>query len=77
MYEKIVDMMCEQFDLTPDSITKDTSFVDDLGIDSLDVVELVMELENAFGMSEIPEDELKKIHTVGDLVDYVSAHADT
>ncbi len=77
MYEKIVDMMCEQFDLTPDSITKDTSFVDDLGIDSLDVVELVMELENAFGMSEIPEEELKKIHTVGDLVDYVSAHADT
>ena len=76
MYEKIVSMMCEQFDLTPDAISEDTSFVDDLGIDSLDVVELVMELEDAFGLDEIPEEELKKMHTVGDLVEYVSAHAD-
>ena len=76
MYDKIVEMMCEQFDLTPDAISEDTSFVDDLGIDSLDVVELVMELEDAFGLDEIPEEELKKMHTVGDLVEYVSAHAD-
>lgn len=76
MYEKIVEMMCEQFDLTPESVSRETSFVDDLGIDSLDVVELVMELENAFGMDEIPEEELKKIQTVGDLADYVSAHSD-
>ena len=76
MYEKIVEMMCEQFDLTPDAISEDTSFVDDLGIDSLDVVELVMELEDAFNMGEIPEEDLKKMRTVGDLVEYVSAHAD-
>ena len=76
MYEKIVEMMCEQFDLTPDVISEDTSFVDDLGIDSLDVVELVMELEDAFGMGEIPEEDLKKMRTVGDLVDYVNTHAD-
>ena len=76
MYEKIVDMMCEQFDLTPDAISEDTSFVEDLGIDSLDVVELVMELEDAFGLDEIPEEELKKMRTVGDLVEYVNAHAD-
>lgn len=76
MYEKIVSMMCEQFDLTPDAISEDTSFVDDLGIDSLDVVELVMELEDAFGLDEIPEEELKKMRTVGDLVDYVTAHSD-
>ena len=76
MYEKIVSMMCEQFDLTPDVISEETSFVDDLGIDSLDVVELVMELEDAFGMDEIPEEDLKKMRTVGDLVDYVTAHAD-
>jgi acyl carrier protein len=50
--------------------------VDDLGIDSLDVVELVMELEDAFNMGEIPEEDLKKMRTVGDLVDYVTAHAD-
>ena len=76
MYEKIVEMMCEQFDLTPDAISEDTSFVDDLGIDSLDVVELVMELEDAFNMGEIPEEDLKKMRTVGDLVEYVNAHAD-
>ena len=76
MYEKIVAMMCEQFDLTPDVISEETSFVDDLGIDSLDVVELVMELEDVFGMDEIPEEELKKMRTVGDLVEYVSAHSD-
>ena len=76
MYDKIVEMMCEQFDLTPDAITEDTSFVDDLGIDSLDVVELVMELEDAFGMGEIPEEDLKKMRTVGDLVEYVNTHAD-
>ena len=76
MYDKIVEMMCEQFDLTPDAISENTSFVDDLGIDSLDVVELVMELEDAFNMGEIPEEELKKMRTVGDLVEYVNAHAD-
>lgn len=76
MYDKIVEMMCEQFDLTPDVISEETSFVDDLGIDSLDVVELVMELEDVFGMDEIPEEDLKKMRTVGDLVEYVSAHSD-
>ena len=76
MYDKIVEMMCEQFDLTPDAVSPETSFVDDLGIDSLDVVELVMELEDAFNMGEIPEEDLKKMRTVGDLVDYVTAHAD-
>jgi acyl carrier protein len=77
MYEKIVEMMCEQFDLTPDAISTETSFVDDLGIDSLDVVELVMELEDAFQLDEIPEEELKKMRTVGDLVEYVNTHSDT
>lgn len=76
MYEKIVEMICSQFDMEPSEISEDTSFTEDMGIDSLDVVELVMEIENEFGLSEIPEDELKKMHTVRDLVDYVSAHAD-
>ena len=76
MYDKIVKMMCEQFDLTPEDISENTSFVDDLGIDSLDVVELVMELEDAFQMDEIPEEDLKKLRTVGDLVEYVSTHSD-
>ena len=76
MYDKIVKMMCEQFDLAPEDISEETSFVDDLGIDSLDVVELVMELEDAFQMDEIPEEDLKKLRTVGDLVEYVSTHSD-
>lgn len=75
MYERIIEMICEQFDLTPEEVNEDTSFTDDLGIDSLDVVELIMEVEGEFGLSEIPEEELKKMHTVRDLVDYVSAHA--
>ena len=76
MYDKIVEMMCEQFDLAPEDISRETSFVEDLGIDSLDVVELVMDLEDAFGMPQIPEEDLKNMRTVGDLADYVSAHAD-
>ena len=75
MYERIVEMICEQFDLEIDQVNEDTSFTEDLGIDSLDVVELVMEVENEFGLPEIPEEELKKMHTVRDLVDYVSTNA--
>ena len=76
MYEKIVEMMCDQFGLEPENISESTAFVDDLGIDSLDVVELVVEVENEFGMDEIPEEDLKKLRTVGDLVDYISTHSD-
>ena len=53
-------------------ISADTSFVDDLGADSLDVVELTMALEETFSLPDTPEDELTNIHTVGDLADYVS-----
>ena len=52
----------------------DTAFVDDLGADSLDVVELTMALEEEFSLPEVSDDELKKIVTVGDLVDYVSRY---
>ena len=53
-------------------ISADTYFVDDLGADSLDVVELTMALEETFSLPDTPEDELTNIHTVGDLADYVS-----
>ena len=76
MYERIVEMICDQFDMDASEISEDTAFVDDLGIDSLDVVELIMEVENEFGLPEIPEEELKKMATVHDLVEYVSAHAE-
>jgi acyl carrier protein len=76
MYERIVAMMCDQFGLEPEDITEETRFIDDLDIDSLDLVELVVEVENIFGMDQIPEEDLKKIKSVGDLVEYVTAHSD-
>lgn len=76
VYEKIVEKICTQFGLEPDNISEETSFVDDLGADSLDVVELTIEMEEEFGMGEVPEEELKKLRTVGDLVEYVKAHSD-
>jgi acyl carrier protein len=74
MYDKVVAMICEQFGVEPDELTEQTRFVDDLGADSLDVVELTIEMEERFGLDEVPEEELKKLLTVGDLVEYVSAH---
>ncbi len=76
VYEKIVEKICNQFGLEPEDIHEDTSFVDDLGADSLDVVELTIELEEEFGMGEVAEEDLKKIRTVGDLAEYVKAHTD-
>jgi acyl carrier protein len=70
--QKICELISEQFAISADSITADTVFVDDLGADSLDVVELTMALEEEFGLPEVPEEDLKAIVTVGDLADYVS-----
>ena len=70
--EQIIKMVAEQFMIDENEISADTSFVDDLGADSLDVVELTMALEETFSLPETPEDELTNIHTVGDLADYVS-----
>ncbi len=70
--EKIIKMVAEQFMIDENQINADTSFVDDLGADSLDVVELTMALEEEFSLPDTPEDELTNIHTVGDLADYVS-----
>lgn len=70
--EQIIKMVAEQFMIDENEVTADTSFVDDLGADSLDVVELTMALEETFSLPDTPEDELTNIHTVGDLADYVS-----
>ncbi len=70
--EQIIKMVAEQFMIDENEITADTSFVDDLGADSLDVVELTMALEETFSLPDTPEDELTNIQTVGDLADYVS-----
>ena len=70
--EQIIKMVADQFMIDENEISADTSFVDDLGADSLDVVELTMALEETFSLPDTPEDELTNIHTVGDLADYVS-----
>ena len=70
--EKIIKMVAEQFMVDESEISADTSFTDDLGADSLDVVELTMALEENFSLPDTPENELMNIHTVGDLAAYVS-----
>ena len=70
--EKIIKMVAEQFMIDESEITAETSFTDDLGADSLDVVELTMALEESFSLPDTPEEELMNIHTVGDLAAYVS-----
>ena len=75
VYDKIIEMICEQFGMEPDELNEGTSFIEDMGIDSVDVVELVVDLETEFGLDEIPEEELKQLRTIGDLVAYVTAHS--
>lgn len=71
VFERIRAIICSQFDVDEEKITPETSFADDLGSDSLDVVELAMSMEDEFGIEEIAEEDMKKLETVGDLVEYV------
>ncbi len=68
--EKVKAILSEQFDMEEDSITADTSIADDLGADSLDVVDLLMSIEDEFEI-EVPEEEVDNIKTVGELVKYI------
>ncbi len=68
---KIRDIVCAQLGVSEENLTSETSFVNDLGADSLDTVELVMEIEDEFELS-IPDDDVEEIETVGAAVDYVS-----
>lgn len=70
--EEVIKLVAEQFMIDESEITGETSFVDDLSADSLDVVELTMALEEAFSLPDTPEEELTSIRTVGDLADYVA-----
>lgn len=68
--EKITEIIVEQLGVKPEEVTPEASFVDDLGADSLDTVELVMALEEEFGL-EIPDEDAEKIQTVGDAIKYI------
>ena len=70
IFEKVKEIMAEQLDINPEDITEETSFINDLEADSLDIVELMMALEEEFDL-EIPDEEAEKISTVKDAVDYI------
>ena len=72
--DKVKQIIVEQLGVDEGEVTPNASFVDDLGADSLDTVELVMAFEEAFDI-EIPDEEAEKIRTVKDAVDYINAHA--
>ena len=70
IFEKIKNIIVEQLQVSEPAITEDASFIDDLGADSLDLVELIMALEEEFGI-EIPDADAEKVVTVGDVVNYI------
>ena len=72
--ERVKQIIVEQLGVDEGEVTPTASFVDDLGADSLDTVELVMAFEEAFGM-EIPDEDAEKIATVKDAIDYIGKHA--
>ncbi len=72
--KKVVDIIANQLGVEKDIITAEANVVDDLGADSLDVVELVMALEEAFDL-EIPDEDAEKIRTVKDIFDYLESHS--
>ena len=71
--EKVKDIIVEQLGVNPEQVTPQASFIEDLGADSLDIVELVMALEEEYGM-EISDEDAEKIRTVKDVVNYIEAH---
>ena len=73
IFEKVKSIIVEQLGVTETSVTMEASFIDDLGADSLDIVELIMALEEEFD-TEIPDTDAEKIVTVSDVVDYIKDH---
>lgn len=72
--EKVKAILAEQFDVEEDKITAETDLQEDLGADSLDVVDLLMSIEDEFEV-EVPDEEIENIKTVGSLVSYIEAHS--
>jgi len=71
--ERVIEIVCEQMGASRDKISAETSFINDLGADSLDTVELVMEFEDEFDLN-IPDEDAEKIQTVGDAIKYIQEH---
>ena len=71
--DRVQKIVVEHLGVEADKVTQDASFIDDLGADSLDIVELVMAFEEEFGV-EIPDDAAEKISTVNDAIEYIDSH---
>ena len=76
MFEKLCKLIAEQFGVDPETVTADSAFVDDLGADSVDLMDLSMALEEEFGMEEMDSEDIVTIVTVGDLYKYMQEHLD-
>ena len=76
IFEKLVALIAEQFNVDEDSITMDTSFVDDLNADSVDLMDLSVALEEEFGIEEMADEDVSSITTVGDVVRFLQSRSD-
>lgn len=70
IFEQVKKILCDQLDLDEEQVTEDSEVIDDLGADSLDIVDLVMTLEEEFD-TEIPDEDIENLRTVGDIVKYI------
>lgn len=75
IFEKVKKVVVDQLGVEPDEVNNDSTFIDDLGADSLDIVELIMAFEEEFGI-EIPDEAAEKIKTVNDVVEYIKKAKD-
>ena len=72
--KRVVEIVCEHLAVDKEKVKRETSFIEDIGADSLDIVELVMALEEEFGI-DIPDEDADKLKTVGDAMNYLKSHA--
>ncbi len=75
VFDKVKEIIADKLSVNGDDITKESSFIEDLGADSLDIVELIMALEDELEM-EIPDEEAEKFVTVGDVVEYIKSQTE-
>ncbi|MBO5200768.1 MAG: acyl carrier protein [Clostridia bacterium] len=75
IFEKITEILAEQLSADQESMTMDTKIAEDLGADSLDLVDLLMSIEDEFGV-EIPDEEVENLHTIGEVVDYIAKNTE-